>query len=671
VTDTDAAGPAVGEIPAEFAVIPVPIGKYAHPGHEELPVEPEVEDVVRLLAQLGAPHVTPPPADLTKTAVNDHLAGWAESYPRSAGNSILYWLGHGQYTGQQAWLACQETRHPIRDGMTPGELADKLREEWGRRSRDEHTWTVLVVEACGAAGFARLLASDLDAKSNTPERLLVVGAGGTGQNDLGHFYRALDATMASYTDNDDHINLSDFAGRLEGYLNHQGAGTVRPFRLSAVPPLPRARQVTGSVTAPIDVYRELRTLLAGLDPDLRGHFLPKAQGGEYGELAWHFVGRATERAQIGDWLHNETRGMLVVTGRAGAGKSALLGNVFAYSHPALREVLVRAGQLEPLPEEQLPPQDGFDAIVHLTGATIGDVTRRLSEAAGIPLTPTEGAADPRSSGTGGGRELEWLLGQLDRRTKMFTILADALDEAQDPLTMASAVFRRLSRLPHIRVVIGTRASTKEGPDQPTPTDQDLLDALGATVTTRTEVRVLQVQRDPAAIQTYVTRRLTAKREELGVDDGTIADVAAAVRFRDDQEILFARLLVHEILADPKLLRPPLLDTCLPALLRADHRRLFATAVERLATRSPAFEPLLAALALARGRGAPRADGIWALMAEAISADSVTIGETDIDELLVAAAPYVMLDREYGQSVYRLSHRTFQEYFVRQMAGSAP
>ena len=37
-----------------------------------------------------------------------------------------------------------------------------------------------------------------------------------------------------------------------------------------------------------------------------------------------------------------------------------------------------------------------------------------------------------------------------------------------------------------------------------------------------------------------------------------------------------------------------------------------------------------------------------------------IGEPDIEDLLVQAGPYIMLDAEYGFSVYRLAHETFRE-----------
>ena len=119
--------------------------------------------------------------------------------------------------------------------------------------------------------------------------------------------------------------------------------------------------------------------------------------------------------------------------------------------------------------------------------------------------------------------------------------------------------------------------------------------------------------------------------------------------------------VHEIIANPALLTPES-GQDLEILLGQDHRALFANAVGRLAAASPTAGPLLEALALARGRGLPRADRIWATVAAAVAGGDA-LREADIDDLLATAAPYVMLDAEYGQSVYRLAHQTFREYFL--------
>jgi WD40 repeat protein len=96
------------------------------------------------------------------------------------------------------------------------------------------------------------------------------------------------------------------------------------------------------------------------------------------------------------------------------------------------------------------------------------------------------------------------------------------------------------------------------------------------------------------------------------------------------------------------------------LLAGDHRTLFGAAVERLARERAASRPLLEALALARGRGLPRSRDVWLTVARSLT--ELVIDDDDIDWLLRAAAPYVMLDAEHDQSVYRLAHRTFAEHF---------
>ena len=104
------------------------------------------------------------------------------------------------------------------------------------------------------------------------------------------------------------------------------------------------------------------------------------------------MGRGAERKKIAQWLRTRPSGMLIVTGPAGSGKSALLGNVLVYTNPELRGLLIQAGQFEPIPDEQRPPDKVFDAVVHLTGMTTGELVRRLAEAAG--LSPHRQARSP-------------------------------------------------------------------------------------------------------------------------------------------------------------------------------------------------------------------------------------------------------------------------------------
>ena len=65
------------------------------------------------------------------------------------------------------------------------------------------------------------------------------------------------------------------------------------------------------------------------------------------------------------------------------------------------------------------------------------------------------------------------------------------------------MLRRLGAAPHVSLLIGTRRSTLEGPDQP-DTDDTSLDSLGVPLTD-----AILVKRDPDAAFDYVRGRITA------------------------------------------------------------------------------------------------------------------------------------------------------------------
>lgn len=632
-----------GPVDDGFEVLTLSISEYEHLDQLSA-VAVDAGEIEEMLVRLGGStrHWTLAPRARDQSRVAAVLADWAaEPEPR---NTVLVWLGHGEARGNEAWLATHETRKPMRGtGLGPQALADHLISQWRKRQTTEHVWTLVAIEACGADTFVRLLASALleRERAAVPERLAIIGVGGTGVNYLGDLKSALRQTLDSFTDNDEHIRVGDLIVRLEDRVR---PGRVIAFGMHAAAPIVHSSALRTGVAAPLDTYAAIRNLLLALPEDQRSHFVPKAQGAEQGELAWYFVGRTSERAQISKWLRSTESGMLIVTGRAGAGKSALLGDLIVRSNPDLCLLLMRAGMLQDVEDGEEPPSEVFDAVVHLTGLTSAHLVRRIAQAASIELAP---AADPS--------DVDWLLTQLARRR--FTLLVDALDEAQDAANIAGSILRRIAALPAGRVVVGTRASTTEGPDHPDTTAEDLLDALGRSATTTT----IFVDRDPMAIAAYVTRRLAAALDvgALSASRMRIEEIARDVAGRGRQ-FLFARLAAHEILARPGLVSEPRRQE-LGELLTRDHRALFSSAVDRLAKNAAVNDPLLEALALSAGRGLPRADRVWAIAATAL-AGGVHVSERNIDELLTAAAPYIMLDTEDGQSVYRLAHRTFQEHF---------
>jgi len=632
------------EVERKFRVVAVPVGKYEDNRFAPIDADGMVSQVARVLASYGGEDVPWKASDVRDTSwIEDRLLAWAPVTGHASGSdsasSVLFWVGHGESTGDKAWLATASTL-PMTGVKVhlPQQLAASVNRQWRLRQDDPGAWALVVVEACGAERFIELVDAACNQDPNAPKRIAFIAAGGHGTSFLGRFEEALTTALSGYP-NDDVIKISDLVARVEEYLGDD-AGVITKG-LAAARPLARPKDMP-TITASQDIYLELRTILTALPPDQRSHYVPKAQGAEQGELPWYFVGRAAERRTIATWLRGVGTGLLVVTGAAGSGKSALLGNILVYATPALREQLILHRYLTALPEEERPPDDVFTTSMLLTGMSTLDVVARIAEDADLPAAPHELEISGRT---------EWLLQQLRASPRGTTILADALDEAPDPFAVAS-VLRRIAGLNGCRVVVGTRRSTNEGPDLPEPDDENLLDSLGG----RTRFRLVPVERDSDAVAEYVRRRLLAR--DVAAD--LVNEVAGLIAGRERQ-FLYARLAVHEILARPELLtkdhRGDLAD-----LLERDHRALFATAMARLQDIRIEHRYLLEGLAYAQGRGLPRADRIWATFATAIGYGS-PIGEADIDQVLADAAPYITLDAEHGQSVYRLAHRTFQEHFL--------
>ncbi|GGO82948.1 hypothetical protein GCM10012280_10800 [Wenjunlia tyrosinilytica] len=661
----------------------LPIDTYRDAGYPGVPAGEEAAGIGELLAPLGARTDQWRAAEHERTlgAVIARLDAWSRR--ADDGPSMLYWVGHGESTGQDAWLAAHDST-PDRavTGVRPQTFADAIADEWlEREAAGPAAWAAVVVEACGAERFVQLVLNRLTEEGNLPQRLVLVGSGGMGAGELGAFRARLREVLASFPNNDESIPVHELFGRLESATLR-----VHALHIRDVPPLPNPhRLLPAAVTAPVDTHEELQELLRHLPQDERGHFVPKAQGAEHGELSWYFEGRVRERAAIAAWLRRAGSGMLVVCGPAGAGKSALLGNVLIHTNDRLRELLVDQGRLTPLPEDDRPPSGAFDAVLHLAGATVGSLVERLAEAIeaselseGRELGDADSPDGEAADGPGGpyrdahaGADtpadtpdavpdtetppgLDRILSRLASRSRPFTILADALDEAQEPGAVAAGVLGPLSRRGGVRVLVGTRPRAQGS-------GQDLLTALGGGRDAGPEL--LRLSNDPEAVAAFVSRRLRqAEREDrIKLPSGVLERVTTAIRGHD-REFLFARLAVHEILARPGLLTEPGL-TALTRLLTRDHRGLFALAVARLDEEFPWSVPLLRALSLALGRGLPRAERIWGRIAEAVADGKLGAPtEEDVDRLLRIASPYVLLDTEDGRSVYRLAHRTFQEHF---------
>lgn len=630
--------------PLQF--FPVDIGVYVH--HDHLDTGPEVAAVAALLEPFGArvDSWAVPAENREVGAVKQRLEEW--SAPDVTGDTFLYWVGHGWSNGGPTTLLAHalSPAELTQNGIGPEELLQSLK---ARQCQVGAGWAIVIIDACSSSDFVdRMHAKALE--DGEARGYLLIATAAEGSTVLGAFRRVLNTVLTSTFRTEDTIDFHDLTKELQRNLNgcsiHLRPGDNGAALRRAVPTL------AGRMQASLDTVIDIERVLENLTDDERLHFIPKASGAELGEQNWYFEGREDERRRILAWLDGAERGMLVVTGAAGSGKSALLGHVVVHSRRELADILIEHQKLRPLPEGAVPPYDVFDAVLHLTGATPRTVVQRIATSAGLG-TPPDATI---------GEQCAWLIERFRAVVAgadpgvRFTLLADALDEAHLPLLIAEEVLSPLADLAGVRVVVGTRRSTAEGPDLPAFEDADLMEALGADRNGNRET--LSVARDPAAMRQYIRNRLHAARARLGVEPSQIDRTAEALS-NLDREFLYGRLAVHEVISNPELAADP------TPLLECDHRQLFTRAVERLSDKAPCHRLLLEALALAQGRGLPIADGVWAGIATAL-ADSPDIAVTDDDirELTDTAAPYLMLDTESGQSVYRLAHRTFSEHFTR-------
>ena len=178
------------------------------------------------------------------------------------------------------------------------------------------------------------------------------------------------------------------------------------------------------------------------------HFLPASRGVEVRKPVVHFSGRTQILSQLVDWLENTEHGLVVVTGPAGSGKSAVMGRLATLSDSAYRAEAKRVGALEGAPPGTIPPEGIIDMAVHLKGKTLFDCIGAVATAFDITLSDVE-TADPKA-----------LINAVGNLKRPVTLLFDALDEAKPshPYAIGESLIKPLAMLSHVRVLLGTRRS---------------------------------------------------------------------------------------------------------------------------------------------------------------------------------------------------------------------
>ncbi|MGY1500131.1 NACHT and WD repeat domain-containing protein [Streptomyces sp. QTS52] len=582
--------------------------------------------------------------------VDEQLARWAgEHDDRADRPSALLWFGHGTPGAAGPSLLVPGSKKR-RDNarVTPDMLAHYILAEQRFRATDEGHWAIVLIEACNGTEFASKLYVKLtDTQPKACSLLLVSTGKGGAQAYLGAFRAHLEKYVRKQTSLDEVFTLRDLQVHLKGpgcYAELVGDETSLELKLRLHDRVPLSGAVT--VAEQMRLQHEFEETAPPCAPP------PAATSSGFLELVPEFTGRSGDLDAVADWCSTvDTPPVLVVTGPPGTGKSALLGE-------ALRRLRIGAGHG--------PGEARIGAVLRLTGSTPTDVVHQLAESLGTLQPTTSGPPNDETDPTEHPldllrRRLTALAAAASART---LIIADALDEAQDPVQVA-CLLRDLTDIPGVGLLIGTRSSPY-GRSGGSGAHGELPAVLGST-TGRARVRDLAP--DPDAAARYAERhvRRVLREHPAGAppwQETVVLIVRGAVddHVRDGSwQFLQTALMVREIEQRPDVLKPDTESrTALENLLARDRTGLFGSAVARITEELPTAELFLRALAFAQGRGLPRADGIWAHAAAGITSSDVPLGDQKMSLFLSRAAAYVLLDGEDRRSVYRLAHRTYAE-----------
>lgn len=221
-------------------------------------------------------------------------------------------------------------------------------------------------------------------------------------------------------------------------------------------------------------YRPVRELVGparrqvATPADEVDHWLDRASGRpQETDPGWYFSGREGLGRAVTAFL-GRPRGVLLLTGTAGSGKSAVLARAVTLSDPLFRDDPRYGRALRSAAPETVPPEGSVTAAVLARHRTASDVLGDLLRALELPPRPAGPTDDPVEL-----RRAQ-LLAHLDEPGDPVTLVLDGLDESVEPFRVVRDVLapltahcgpapalpgqRRPERQRSLRLLIGVRSS---------------------------------------------------------------------------------------------------------------------------------------------------------------------------------------------------------------------
>lgn len=637
---------------------------YDDPTYKPLAVGAEVQALRDWLCvpQLGDRVFTPAYPELadnpSKRAVRDAL----EDPPlqrrwREADAAVVLVTGHGVIADGAHWTVLQATEAD-RVPSTALRTADLI--SWLKDTRIRHLF--LVLDQC-SAGQTITQAAMFD--KTLPDTWLVLPSATKNQEAItGALTGAVTAFLAELRSVEGakyagpKIPLLDVRDFLDGVQAKLGEGqkltTLPDGQQSGPHPcLPNPHYRTEDVTT----VQPGRSDLALPQRDVAAHWDPRSRGvAQSADSGWLFTGR---QCLMQDLIAAACgpAGATVITGGAGSGKSAALARLVTLSDPAFRARY--AGHLTQVPADLQPPAGAVDVAVLATGKTAHEIIAQLCRALTVPTPATANATPSLEEWVTAGQQ--WLAAQ----PAPVTVVVDALDEADDPLTVLTGLLARLdTHHQRLRLLVGVRSPGGDDGTRP-----DTRPAWGMPLADHAE-RALAADRirvDEAPwwqeddLAAYATSLLTTPPDTPYTNVETTIPVARTLAEHASTSFLVTRIAAANLAA-----RPTPVDPADPTWLATIDDGILGVFRTDLQTHRPDPEDcltavhLLRAVAFARGRGIPWRR-IWPAIANAVADDpDRTYGDTDIADLLsTPLGGYLTTDTADGTTVYRLFHDTLR------------
>lgn len=418
------------------------------------------------------------------------------------------------------------------------------------------THVLVMVDSCYSGQLETELKANLKALREGRRSLgsLVVLAAGNDESRprLGQFTNLLRAAHEHCADRANgyagsHLSWQDWKGIVGAVFDAKTMADVHEIWPTPSATVQRAHQQP-SPCLPNPGYAAVEPVLAASlsqvgwsRTELETYWIPRAAGQPgAGGPGWYFTGRTELIKRVRAFLLG-TETVLVVTGEAGSGKSALLARVVTLSDTRFRADPHYGQLIADIPGELDVPVGSVDAAVLARNSDPDELAQTLYEA--LDTSPgtsaTAATARTRTASRGPAKPLDEgpvaALSTLVRelalvRGRPLTLVVDGIDEARNPTRVITDLLRPLTQLrtntgaaPAVRLLLGVRSPREHttaadgAPRRPststrTAPSTDLLGLLLRATHSRNPIRTDDAEATRGDIAEYVGALLQAPQE---------------------------------------------------------------------------------------------------------------------------------------------------------------